>query len=424
MNTRIFIWSLSVLILLGFSTTLFSQKNQIKIIAQTKSGIELKGFTNSQQLEENPDSIEFYKNSKDSKIFLTPTNTNWFKVSDKYYISKEINYVKSPRQDDQLSFDNTYPTYSKTAFCLVLAEGPTSLYEYIDEWGTPHYFIEDHNTPIIELVYFKYLMKQETSKESIIVENRKFQGQLSNLFSDCPEIMKESTTSEYSQKDLRNLFESYYNCKSDSNYYIKKNNRVKVRFGLVAGYSFTYIQFINKTKATIPNFETNWSTKPIAGVSLNIIPIKWKGKLNYYAELLLKSHSYSGERNFYKSSSYYYTSEYLFEATYLKLTTLIRYNLNTKKLKPYFAGGLFFAPTIKDKTYGKVDGYYNNNFVNIEGEFYENGAKNIDYGLVAETGLNYNNFNFGVRYDIGATRVYNNMEGFTQSFYAFLSYIF
>lgn len=397
MKTKTPIRFVSLFVMILLTQQLFSQKNLIEAIVMTKDGLELNGSINYQQWIKNPSSVEFYKSHEADKIEITPKNTKWFKVSDDYYVSREITYTKSPRKAENLTFAKHNLEYTTTAFCLVLVEGSATLLEFVDDWSTPHYYVEKDSQKPVELIYFKYYTKQEHTNKRVIAENRKFQGQLSYLLSDCQNVKKKCTSIAYDHKQLSNLIREYNSCEGGTSNYTNVVEKPKIEYGVFTGVSFTYINFAstgsNPTALTDP--ENKFSAKPTLGASLTITPTRGRGKWNLYMDLLFKSYSFKNSES---------TSENYLGASQIKLSILGHYNFVGDKIIPYLRGGLFFSKTLTNKN--------------------ETAARDFDYGFVAETGVNYKKFNLGLRYDLGGIRPYDQASSYTSTLYILLSYKF
>ncbi len=423
MNKSTFQKILPLIVFIFFAHSLFSQNNLVEAVLITSDGIKLKGEIAYHEWKQNPETIEFYKTPESEKLIFSPSNTKWFKVANDYYITKEITYSKSPRNTNNLSYEKTYPQYTKEAFCLVLIEGSTSLFEYIEESGTSHYFIETDKQAAVELVYYKFLVKQKSSVHSSIKDNKKYQGQLAFLLSDCAGFNKRAETVEYKAKSLSNLISNYNDCKGSTIKYKRKKENANVKFGITLGASFT--------KAIISDYKEKYffldksylktSINPVIGVSLQITPKRQLGKLTLNIELMYKAHYFKDKVEDIRNPNLRYEYNYEFGASYLKSNFLARYFINSGKPKVYFGGGVFFATSINSKNSIYVDKYFYTQHTTDEVSVYSNGIGFIDIGVLAETGLNYNDFSLGFRYELGGV---STEKSYTNTLYVLLTYLF
>lgn len=423
MNKSAFQKILPLIVFILFTHNLFSQKNLTEAVLMTSDGIELKGKIAYYKWKQNPESVEFYKTPESEKLIFSPSNTKWFKVANDYYITKEITYSKSPRNINNLSYQRIYPQYTKETFCLVLIEGSTSLFEYIEESGTTHFFIETDKQPAVELVYYKFLVRQTTSQNGSIKNNKKYQGQLTFLLSDCDGFNKRIETIEYNAKTLSNLINDYNDCKGSTIKYKQKKENANVKFGITLGASFT--------KAIISDYKEKYffldksylktSINPVIGVSLQITPKRQLGKLTLNIELMYKAHYFIDKVEDIRNPNLRYEYNYEFGASYLKSNFLARYFINSGKPKVYFGGGVFFAATINSKNSIYVDKYYYTQHTTDEVSVYSNGIGFIDIGILAETGVNYNDFSLSFRYELGGV---STEQSYTNTIYVLVTYLF
>lgn len=415
--------SILALLIVLISQQLFSQKNLTKAVLMTSDGIELIGEIAYHEWRHNPDNIEFYKTSGGEKLIFSPSNTKWFKVENDYYLTKEITYSQSPRNTNNLSYEKTYPQYTKEAFCQVLIEGSTSLFEYIEQNGTTHYFIETDKQPVVELVYYKFLVKQKTSQHSSVIDNKKYQGQLTFLLSNCVGFNKRVSTVDYKAESLSNLISDYNDCKGSTIKYKRKKESANVKFGLILGASFT--------NAIINGYEEKYffldksylktSINPVIGVLLQITPKRQLGKLTLNIELMYKAHYFKDKVEDIRDPNLRYEYNYEFGASYLKSNFLARYIINSGKLKIYIGGGVFSANLITSKNGIAIDKYYFTQHTTDVVGVYSHGISFIDFGLLAETGINYNDFGLSFRYELGDVAT---EKSHTNTLYVLLTYLF
>ena len=402
---------------------LFSQNNLVEVQIMTNDGAELNGFINYQQWEISPKSIEFYKTLDAEKSIFTASDTKWFKVGNDFYESKKITFTKSPRNTNNLSYNKTNPQLDDLAFCLIFIKGTPSLFEYTDKWAITHYFIEKGEDEVIELVYYRYFVKQGATKQKAIAENNKYRGQLNYLLLDCPEVQKRTKSVKYESEPLKKLNIDYNNCKGNSIIYSKKEEKSKIIFGVTAGVSFTNVAFSNPDSQWdfLVNSDLKTSINPTFGASMYLIPKRGNGKFTFQLDLLYKSHFFDGEYQDYHNDEYYTNYTFNFGASYLKISTLARYNFVGRKLVPYIAGGVYTAGTINYSNTKVTDKYFYSQHTTKTGYLFEFGIRNYDYGLLAETGINYQRFNLGVRYEVGGVSQANS---YTNTFYVLITYLF
>jgi len=395
----------------------------VEATIMTKENIQVKGYINYLQWRKSPQTIDFFKSQNSNKTILTPKNTLWVKVANDYYISREIIYTKSPRNTSNISFNTNNPQYTKTAFCIVIMEGEITLYEYTDEWATKHYYIEGEENNPIELIYYKYYKKVGSANKKIIIENKKYQGQLAVVLSDCEVVKKIIKSAPYTSKGISNIIEKYNECKGHSPSYTKKKEEANFRFGLLTGVSITTVYFNSKDSKwdLLTKSNQNVSINPLLGASITIIPERGLGKWSIYGDLMYRGQYFNGSYTDYHNDEYYTNYDYYFGTTSIRLNGIVKYNFIGKKIVPYVGAGFLFGLNIAYQNQVDKDKYFYNTNTKSSSELFEEWPNLIDYGLSTETGINFQHFNFGLRYNIG---IIGEASSITHNFNFILSYIF
>lgn len=407
----------------------FGQKNYQPGIIVTNDSDTVVGYIDYQQWERNPSSINFKTIIATKQKNYFPDDLVSFEVSDDIYISREIEVTKSPRKTDNISYDVEYPTETKQAFVLVLVSGSGSLYKYVDEMGTDHYYIETQEQPLLELIYFKYYKKINGTR--VIKENTKYKGQLIAYLNDCPSIIDKINKTIYKSEALKKMVIKYNQCKNINDIYVKEKEKTKYRFGIFTGITFSTINFNTEAETFKYLWDANYNNSlwPTAGILVILEPARGRGKWTVYFDLHVKNQYHNTKYTDYKHENQYTNYDINVGTTSLKFTAIGRYNFVGSKITPYLGAGMHFSYTLayqNQKNYEKI--LYESVVIDSEPIFY-NGVPDFDLGFAFSAGAKYRKFCLDLRFDLSAFTQYSinpayTMAGSSKSFYLTIGYLF
>lgn len=204
--------------------------------------------------------------------------------------------------------------------------------------GKEQYYIGSASAPEL-LVYKKYL-KQAPNGQSVVVENRKYLGQLTLYFSDCPSFQQEINACSYQQNSLAKLFLTYYKCRSLEPGFHKKTDKFAFHFGVIAGVSATFLKF----KGSGHDYLINATFKPsfgfAGGTFLDVILARNRGKWSICNELLYTYYYTEGEYIDFVHANRYTTHTTQLGYMYLKLNNMVRYRILIGKVAIFAGAGI------------------------------------------------------------------------------------
>ena len=361
----------------------------------------LKGFIDYKNWRANPKEIVFKEKLTDKKFHCTPQNIKGFGVADEFYesaiVKREIDRPNELNPQLDLKTD--------TVFLQTIVRGAKSLYYYLPLQSRGHFYVKHDSSSFFELlVYKKYITDNSSGKfES---KNTKYFNQLLLYLDNCETLRKSIRQVNYTQKDLKNLFTTYYNkCTETKINFEKKTEKDIVEFGIVAGPVLNSINFSgnlgNDDTESLTNTKYKSNVNFSGGIFLETTFARARRRLSMYNELLFTKSKFSGSyTNYYDASdlSNYYTSNTNFGFSFLKFNNMIRYKYVLGKLPLFVNGGFSIGyVSVNDNHKTKT---FSHNTVPIETYALDESAiRKLDFGLIGGLGAMLKKYSFEVRYE-------------------------
>ena len=255
------------------------------------------------------------------------------------------------------------PVPSEDRFLRCLVEGPMDLYKYQD-----YYLVQRKGEAPVKLG--KMNPKDEGK------EDKRFQGLLKYLTSDCPKVQKQSENVNFSDYALIDLVEKYNACKDPSfkSGSHRKSTRMLIHKGIRGGVAFHHSRLNDQDNGLASGGRTvdlGSRTTFSAGIWINLA---FRNKLSFQPELLFirKSGSYAGK------ISGIYDIAYDVDQTWLQLPLCIYYTFPLEKVRPFISAGLPLGWTLKSEG--------SKNFIGNKEPIL---LKNWEYGLRGSAGLEF-----------------------------------
>ena len=176
----------------------FSQENFLPGYIVTLKGDSTHGFVDYRNWERNPGKITFLDKIDGEKINYSPFDIKLFRVLDEIYVSAIVETEVSPVKISMLRFNPELQIVADTVFLQTMIQGIKSLYHYKDSDGKDNLYIKQ-NECFDLLVYKKYLKIYEGA--SVVLENKKYTGQLTVYLQDCQQILSKIYSTAY-QKNI------------------------------------------------------------------------------------------------------------------------------------------------------------------------------------------------------------------------------
>jgi len=322
--------------------------------------INLKGDTvfgkiDYQNWDRNPSQINFHPDNSSENSTYFPNDIMEFKVMDEKYVSATVQVETSSRDIDRLSIGGVFQFKVQNVFLHTLFQGTKNLYAFQDKSSNDHFYYKEDTTYHL-LLYKKYIDKsveyntfQEIKKLSgqqqlasryygQMLEAKRYVGQLLYYFSDCPSLTAQINRTEYTVSSMVNLYKKYYQSTTNHMSFEKKQDKNLVKFGVVAGFTRTTLDFSSDVFPEFVNaaYKPSYNLSP--AISIEFIQNRNLHKWSLYNELLYTPYQMKGDAEDYL---YYYHTEFKFH--YLHLISMIRYTQPYKSFKPFINGGFSFG---------------------------------------------------------------------------------
>lgn len=230
-------YNLSIIFFLLLSTVSIAQLDFKPAYYIDVNETKVEGFINI-KINNDKNFIDF-KASLDGDVKRLSVN----QVKSFYFINENVKYVSFEVPFDnasdlvqQIGYVRNPVLENKTLFLLEEIEGSMSLYSYKDE-NKKRYFITTATTPITQLIFKKYLLRDSSNKMGT---NSYYKQQLANNFTCGLLDDSELTTINYTLNDIREIVMKNNVCSEDFDY---KDYKIKSKgvfnFSIRPGIKFT-----------------------------------------------------------------------------------------------------------------------------------------------------------------------------------------
>jgi hypothetical protein len=347
---------ISLLIVLSFllfsSLNVTAQKNFIDGYIITLKKDTLKGQVDYREWNLNPSSIHF-TDAKGKKSIFSPNDIAGFFIPPRdRYISSHVSLdITSFQTKDLMNYQAQKSIKDTALFLMTLVKGKASLYYFKDLNNREHFYVsKEGNSPVELLLKKNYTRASEgsTQDRQYITTVELFKGQLIILFSDCPDLREKIDRSEYSTSSLRSIVVGYNQSLHSPSEFVKKEEPIKIKFGLLVGPTLTKVSFsggsddnidIDVGPVDLKGVKMTDCYSFLAGVSLHIIFPRERAKWSLVNELIYKPYSNSANTLTYSRAFDWslekYERTFNFKMEYLKLYTMLRYQYPKWKISPF-----------------------------------------------------------------------------------------
>jgi hypothetical protein len=381
----------------------------------------LTGFVDYRNWERNPDKISFKRMADDDKSVYSPLDIREFGVLDEIYESAIVQTEVSPFTINELQDNPDLIIKTDTCFLQAMVKGVKSLYYYKDNPGHEQFYIRKDSSFEL-LIHKKYLKEQES--RSVIVENKKYVGQLTIYLNDCPTIQQNLNSTEYQINSLKKLFLSYYDCINTEMSFYKNTEGLSCAFGVIAGASLTALTFQGSYHNYLVYADYNKSINFTTGLFFEVILPRNNGKWSVCNELILTSYQTDGSYNDYTNENKYTYTNTTFGYTYLKLNNMLRYKYPVGKLFIYLNGGISNGYAIVEKNYMKQQSKFYAHEEVEEGKAL-NDTRRYEFGLNVGLGTKLNRYSMEIRYEYSnGMSAYSSLKSSVNKLYLLLGFKF
>ncbi len=382
------------------------------------SGDTISGTIDHTEWDTSPDWIDFKPNGTGEAVRYSSKDIAAFKLHslDWIYVAKTVILDISPRLVDRLRTEKEPETIEKDLFLQVLEQGDVNLYYYKHPSEKQHYFIENDEIPIQELVYYRYLKLSDENKvigkpKRSLVEDEKYRGQLNYALKKCPKVGAFIAEMDFEYADFRKLFEQYNECvgNGDAHFSAKKSNfqskrqRRRLDFGLIGGLNQTSIIF-PETSLTSDKLIFRAANNLVHGLFFSR-PLSNNGNGSaYHTDLVLKP-MVATLRHQDENGTTNEFDQYSINKLYLKSNHLIKIQPIDRPINPYISVGgsvAFALISTEDLT---LDQDVANRF-----GYLLQGRQALELGMIGAIGVQSPLFFLECRYEI-TNGVSQHMQG-------------
>ncbi len=332
-QNRVIIFRIPLMLIFLAAVTLFSQVSYKSGFIVTLQSDTVYGKIDYKVWVDCPESIDF-KGASETIMSYDASEIKGFGVRNEHYISALVEVDSNAVSVNTMGIELDQAHSFMTVFLKVLIEDEKSLYEYIDGPDIKCYyykadsvFILLENEVILKRKMNQYEGNRDVNSHGVIKENRVYLEQLAQLFNDWGIDRYHLNSTEYDKKTLKNLFEEYYSFTEEKIEYKAPDRRIRMEFGLLAGVSFTYLNFaLLGTQDSDLNFisdlDFSLSSNISGGLFCNFSIPDNRNSQSWYNKLMYTSYSVDAFSE--SDDNFIYSSQ--FDLSYLKLFSMYRYN--------------------------------------------------------------------------------------------------
>jgi len=293
-----------------------------------------------------------------------------------------------------------------------------------DQDGKEHYYIfQDDEYEILRYKRYYDIIEEK----NVIKKNEFFKGQLVLYLGQCADLKDKIYRSSYKTKSLVNLFNEYSSCIGGQPDYIKKNDKISLVPGVIAGGTLSTLKFTGESAYYHYLVMTDFSSSVNVslGGSLDLILPRNQGKWSIYNDLLYTNYTVDGN---YSYTDYSGLKQYNVYSSigmgYLKWTFMGRFRFQAGKTMIFMNGGFTLARAITERNYRKAESWWYDEY-NVKEDIALAYPRYFEQGLAGGLGVQYKNFCLEFRYErTNGISDYQSLKSRISKYYALLSYRF
>lgn len=315
-------FSAKVLIALLPISNIYAQSNFEAGYIVTSSNDTIRGMIEYRNRSQNPEMIRFRDEKLQTEKTLGLSELLAFQVHGENYERAEVSRNIAASDNNNLTENSLPELATDTVFLLRMVDGPKSLYYLRDQSDRVQLYIgAEHEL----LVYHKYKIIKENQTQIVTID--RFRQQI-KAYLDCAEVSGRIANLRYSNKEILRLFELYYNkCSQTKPKTITKREGLGFEAGALAGVAFSKLSFTGYHFEYLTDHKHAISTRPIIGLSLNIV-IPHTGKNLLIAnELMYSSYKISGHYRTDVNPENFTTTDFTLALNHVRLNNLVRYRI-------------------------------------------------------------------------------------------------
>lgn len=407
-----------LLFLILFPTIVLAQENFQPAYIITSTDDTVKGMINFKDWPHNPASIRFKKTEQGPERIYFPLDLQAFYVSGELYKSAIVDIETSPQGSaSDLSHDPVLNIHKDTVFLESIVEGQKSLLAYQSVRGIKNYYIYLDGQYEL-LVYKKYIKPTQ----NVMLENRKFSGQLLIYLDDCPKLRSKINTVAYEAKSLQKLFKAYYTCTGKDIALEKQYKKREKIWGIYAGMSSTKFEYLNTHPPYLYNSNFDRSNNFTVGVYNDFVFPRLHERLSLQNALHITKFTLKNNYSIIENEENYTKYTVDIGCGQLKLFSAVKYKYPAGRFFIFGRLGitnslwLFGANQLKTESY----------FWGTESVKYQDAIANPaiwELGWFGGIGVNYKRFSLGIDYESG-NGIVSGVKTKDKKFYILLGFAF
>ncbi|MFD1188612.1 hypothetical protein, partial [Pontibacter rugosus] len=387
--------------LIFFNLNAFSQSNFQKGYYINFNGDSTTAFIKNEDWKRNPKTIEV-KNSLEStsseKLTTKQVQAFGFINGDLYH-TFAVDVDMSPTSLNQIRTDAAPSIIRDTVMLRTLVKGEVNLYVLTDKESKTHFYIGKGAEEPKELLNQKVKRSTETGVAFHTLEI--YKGLLSVYLGGCGDLQAKIQKTPFQQNAIKDLVSTYNACiaPATENFSAKKE-KVFLKVGVVAGYSFYTYKFSDATSfegVSGADFTGNSAT---AGVALNLVLPRNHGRWTIANEIMWKPYTASSSYEKKESANKYESATTEFKLTYLGINNMIRYSMGTGVMRPFLSVGVANNLLISDNSTQHKETYFYGQSKTHDGAPLESMRKH-EQALLIGLGISTDKYAAEARYERG-----------------------
>lgn len=386
----------------------FCQERYVSGYIVLPPGDTIQGFIDYHESLRNPKEISFKNESTHEPKLYTPIDIVGFGVKDEIYERAIIQIEVNQNSANKLLFESELTLKRDTVFLLALIQGNKSLYIYTTNQNKEQFYIKQ-DAKYELLIYQKYLKERSAvsglaatsgSTEDVVVENKRYQGQLAVYLQDCATIQSKLKKTSYTQQSLSKLFEFYYTETNQKSHHVREIEKMSLKVGIVSGLTLTTVKFSGESNTFVPLKSANFNTSANLSAAIFFDAVLPGGHLKWslYNELAYSSYTIDGSYMDYVNEDSFKEYTFSIGASYIKMNNLIRVKYPFQKSFLYvqagFSNGLSF-----NETNSKITESTLFNTVTVTEEKAMEETRNLESGLILGAGYTFKKYAIEFRHE-------------------------
>lgn len=334
--------ALTQLLIVLFSVV-YAQDNLKRGYVMHLDGEIIHGYIDVSNWGMNPSKVLFKTYPTDTGMYYDPYDIKEFGIDQEVWQGGFVDVELSSRDSRNYSTTPDLILEKDLVFLQMVIKSPKPLYVYSKAVNEQFYIKNGDEFEL--LVYKKYLKDVKKPEDfvthTVLVENKKYQGQLTDYFEDCLEMQNAISKSKYTERDLEKLFAEYAKCTNTGFERLAPVKNIQFKLGGAIGLALSTLDFNFIDDLTIQELEPADCKPMLLGMTLEISRPVSKPRWSVYNEFALLtpySHDYTGEVKESEIINYTYTYEFDFYS--FKMVNMLRYKYPVGKFNFFANAGI------------------------------------------------------------------------------------